>query len=234
LNEQTVQEIKPSIGLNDVSRKKVSSHRKIRFFFDFGILFRFDELKMDITESQQITKLLIDWSGGNKSALENLMPMVYDELHRIARRFMANQKEEHTFQTSDLIHEAYLKLVENDEKDWHNRAHFFGVAGQAMRHILVDYARSKSRQKRGGDAYEITLDENAAVSGDNLSQILELNEVLDKLGALDERKVRVVEMKFFGGLTMDEIAKVLKISPETAKRDWSFARIWLMRELSKS
>lgn len=187
---------------------------------------------MQGTESEQITKLLIDWSGGNRSALENLMPIVYDELRRIAKRFMANQDGEHTFQTSDLIHEAYLKLVENDEKHWQNRAHFFGVAGQAMRHILVDYARSKHRQKRGGERLKVELDENAIVSADNITQILELNEVLERLADLDERKVRVVEMKFFGGLTMDEIAEVLNVSPETAKRDWSFARAWLLRELS--
>lgn len=188
---------------------------------------------MENNNSVQITKLLIDWSGGNKLALESLMPMVYDELRRIARRFMANQKREHTLQTSDLIHEAYIKLVDNNEKDWHSRAHFFGVAGQAMRHILVDYARSKERQKRGGKARDVSLDENAVISNDNSSDILELNEVLEKLAKLDPRKVSVVELKFFGGLTIDEIAEVLKISPETVKRDWSFARTWLLKELSK-
>lgn len=190
------------------------------------------KIEMQPTESQQITKLLTDLSDGNESALETLMPLVYSELHGIAKRFMANQREGHTFQTSDLIHEAYIKLFDNGEKNWHNRAHFFGVAVQAMRHILVDYSRSKQRRKRGGNPRQITLDENALVSKDSTSEILELNEALENLAKLDKRKVRVVEMKFFGGLTMAEIAQVLDVSPETAKRDWSFARTWLMRELS--
>ncbi len=189
---------------------------------------------MSNAESQEITRFLVDWSNGNQSALEELMPIVYEELRKIAKRYMNRQDGNHTLQTTELIHEAYLKLVENKEKQWNNRAHFFGVAAQAMRHILVDYARSKQRQKRGGAAHQITFDENAFLSKDSSGTIVALHEALENLGKLDERKVRVVEMKFFGGLTMEEIAEVLKISPETAKRDWGFSRTWLLRELSKT
>ncbi len=189
---------------------------------------------MPNAESQEITRFLVDWSNGNQSALENLMPIVYDELRRIAKRFIKQQNGNHTLQTTELIHEAYLKLIDNKEKEWHNRAHFFSVAAQAMRHILVDNARSKQRQKRSGAAYQITFDENAFVSKDISGEIIALHEALDNLGKFDERKVRVVEMKFFGGLTMKEIAEVLKISPETVKRDWGFSRTWLLRELSGS
>ncbi|MBK7709159.1 MAG: sigma-70 family RNA polymerase sigma factor [Acidobacteria bacterium] len=182
--------------------------------------------------SLQITELLMSWSNGEEMALEQLMPVVYDELRRIARRLMRGQNSEHTYQTTDLIHEAYLKLVDNNEKQWQNRAHFFGVASRAMRHILVDYARAKQSQKRGGKARAVTLDETAVISNDVSGEIVALNAALENLGKLDGRKVQVVEMKFFGGLTTEEIAEVLKMSPETVKRDWRFARTWLRRELA--
>ncbi len=188
---------------------------------------------MSKVNSLQITQLLVDWSNGNQSALENLIPIVYDELRRMAKRCMNSQRSDHTLQTTELIHEAYLKLVENKQKEWQNRAHFFGVAAQAMRHILVDYARGKQSQKRGGAPRQVTLDEGAVVSKDNSGQMIALNDALERLGKMDERKVRVVEMKFFGGLTIEEIAEVLKISPETVKRDWRFARTWLLRELAE-
>jgi RNA polymerase sigma factor (TIGR02999 family) len=183
--------------------------------------------------SHQITQLLDELSLGNKEAFDRLMPLVYDELRRMAKRFMSGQPSGHTLQTTELIHEAYIKLADKKEKDWHNRSHFFGVAAQAMRHILVDYARAKLSQKRGGAAHQITLDETALISKNNSGEIIALNEALDRLGKMDERKVRVVEMKFFGGLTIEEIARVLQISPETVKRDWKFARTWLLRELAK-
>ncbi len=182
-------------------------------------------------DSIQITELLISWSNGEQTALDELMPVVYDELRRIARRLMRGQNSAHTYQTTDLIHEAYLKLVDNSDKQWQNRAHFFGVASRAMRHILVDYARSKQSQKRGGNPRAVTLDEGAVISNEVSGEIVALNSVLEELGKLDERKAQVVEMKFFGGLTTDEIAEVLRISPETVKRDWRFARTWLRREL---
>ncbi len=187
---------------------------------------------MSDNNSLQITQMLVDWSNGNQSALERLIPLVYDELRRMAKRYMRGQSAGHTLQTTELIHEAYLKLANQDEQNWQNRSHFFGVAAQAMRHILVDYARAKQSQKRGGDGFQVTLDEGAIISKDNSGEIVSLHEALERLGKLDERKMKVVEMKFFGGLTMEEIAEVLKISPETVKRDWKFSRTWLLRELS--
>jgi RNA polymerase sigma-70 factor, ECF subfamily len=183
--------------------------------------------------SHQITLLLKDWSKGDEYALEQLMPLVYEELRRMARNYMRKQPSGHTFQTTELIHEAYLKLSAGKEKQWQNRAHFFGVAAKAMRHILVDYARSKSRGKLGGWQNRITFAEDAVVSGERSEEIIALDDALNQLAVLDKRKVRVVEMKFFGGLKTEEIAGVLKISPETVKRDWSFAQAWLLRELRK-
>lgn len=184
--------------------------------------------------SHQITHLLGEWDGGDESAAEKLMPLVYDELRRMARVYMNSQRSGHTLQTTELIHEAYLKLAGKDEKHWQNRAHFFSVAARAMRQILVDYARAKQSKKRGGDWQKITLDENALVSEEQTNEIVGLDEALKDLANLDERKSRVVELKFFGGLTIDEIAGVLKISPKTVKRDWRFARTWLSRELANS
>ena len=183
--------------------------------------------------SHQITLLLVDWSKGDEFALEQLMPLVYEELRRMARNYMRRQPSGHTFQTTELIHEAYLKIVSGKDKQWQNRAHFFGVAAQAMRHILVDYARSKSAGKRGGWQERITLTETVAVSSSRAAEIVALDDALNQLAALDKRKVRVVEMKFFGGLTAEEIAGVLRISRETVKRDWDFAQTWLLRELAK-
>jgi RNA polymerase sigma factor (TIGR02999 family) len=183
--------------------------------------------------SHQITLLLLNWSKGDEYALEQLMPLVYEELRRMARNYMRRQPSGHTFQTTELIHEAYLKIASGEEKQWQNRSHFFGVAAKAMRHILVDYARSKGRNKRGGWQDRITFVEDVAVSSGRSEKIVALDDALNQLAVLDERKVRVVEMKFFGGLTVEEIAGVLKISPETVKRDWSFAQTWLLRELGK-
>jgi RNA polymerase sigma factor (TIGR02999 family) len=188
--------------------------------------------KMLTAVSHQITLLLDDWSKGDELALEQLMPLVYEELREMARRHMRRQPSGHTFQTTELIHEAYLKIAKNDGQNWQNRAHFFGVAAQAMRHILVDYARSKQSQKRGGLLEKVTLAENIAVSADQSKQIVALDEALNNLAALDQRKSRVVELKYFGGLKDKEIAEVLKISTETVTRDWRFARNWLSIELT--
>ena len=182
--------------------------------------------------SREITLLLVDWSKGDGMALENLMPLVYDELRRMAKGYMRRQPAGHTFQTTELIHEAYLKLAINDVQNWQNRAHFFGVASTAMRHILVDYARSKQSQKRGGWQEKVTLTDHNAITGDQSKDIIALDDALKTLAALDERKSRVVELKFFGGVTNEEIAEVLRISTDTVKRDWRFARTWLLRELA--
>ena len=183
--------------------------------------------------SHQISLLLLDWSKGDEYALEQLMPLVYEELRRMARNYMRRQPSGHTFQTTDLIHEAYLKIAGGEQRNWQSRSHFFGVAAKAMRHILVDYARSKNNQKRGGWQERVTLKENMRVTNQSSEEIVALDDALNRLAALDERKVRVVEMKFFAGLHVAEIADVLKVSPETIKRDWSFAQTWLLRELEK-
>ncbi len=184
--------------------------------------------------SQQITLLLIDWSKGDEHALNQLMPLVYDELRQMARNYMRRQPAGNSFQTTELIHEAYLKLDKQDGQNWQNRAHFFGVAAKAMRHILVDYARKKHRTKRGGWQQRITFSEENIISNQHSQEMVALDDALNRLGELDERKSRVVEMKFFGGLTVDEIAEVLNVSPETVKRDWSFSKTWLLRDLSTS
>jgi RNA polymerase sigma factor (TIGR02999 family) len=150
----------------------------------------------------------------------------------MASYHMRGQASGHTFQTTELIHEAYLKIAKGEERNWENRAHFFGVAAKAMRHILVDYARSKHRDKRGGFIERITFNENLTAAANRSEEIVALDDVLNQLAVLDKRKAEVVEMKFFGGLNIEEIAGVLKISPETVKRDWSFARTWLLRELA--
>ncbi len=182
--------------------------------------------------SHDITLLLVDWSKGNEMALDQLMPLVYDELRRMASGYMRRQPSGHTFQTTELIHEAYLKLAKHDEQNWQNRAHFFGVAAKAMRHILVDHARSTHSKKRGGWQERVTLTDDMAATAFRSDKIVELDDALNGLAALDERKGRVVELKYFGGLTTEEIAEVLKVSIDTVKRDWNFARNWLLRELA--
>ena len=187
---------------------------------------------MENSDSHEITLLLADWGKGDEHALEQLMPLVYGELRRTARNYMRRQPSGHTFQTTELIHEAYLKIARHDQRNWQNRAHFFGVAASAMRHILVDYARSKRSQKRGGWQERVTLANDTAVAADHSKDIIALDNALKDLAALDQRKSRVVELKYFGGITNEEVAEVLKISTDTVKRDWRFARTWLLRELS--
>lgn len=182
--------------------------------------------------SEQITQLLVDWGNGDDVALAALMPLVYDELRRMARNCLRKQPVGHTFQTTELIHEAFLKLAKNDQRAWQNRSHFFGVAATAMRHILVDYARSKSSQKRGGWQDRVTLSDDVAVSLDRSKAVVALDDALNALASIDGRKSRVVELKYFGGATNQEIAEVLGISADTVKRDWRFARTWLLRELA--
>lgn len=184
--------------------------------------------------STPITELLVRWNDGEDAALELLLPVVYEDLRRIARRAMRGQNSGHTFQTTDLIHEAYLKLAEGQRAEWQNRAHFFAVASRAMRHILVDYARSKQSMKRGGEARRVTLEETLVVGPDISGEIVHLNLLLEQFARIDPRKASIVEMKFFGGMTTDEIAEALDLSPKTIKRDWRFARSWLQREMMAS
>jgi RNA polymerase sigma-70 factor (ECF subfamily) len=178
----------------------------------------------------EVTRLLVDWGNGDQAALEELIPLVYDELRRMAGRYMRRETQGHTLQTSALVNEAYLKLVDQKSVKWQNRAHFFGVASQLMRRILVDHARSRSRAKRGGKTRMISLAGQAVLSKES-SEVIALDEALKQLAEMDPRKGRIVEMKFFGGLTTEEAAEVLNITSRTVEREWRKARAWLNRAL---
>jgi len=180
---------------------------------------------------QRVTDLLVQWSQGNDAALSELTPLVYEELRRLAHHHMGGQRPNHTLQTTALINEVYLRLADQTNPRWQNRAHFFAVAARAMRQILVSYARTQQAQKRGRGAVRVELDEAALVSPEESKEIVELHEALEQLSTLDSRKAQVVELKYFGGLNYDEIAEVLKISRITARRDWEFAKVWLYTEL---
>lgn len=182
---------------------------------------------------KRITELLVAWGNGDQASLEKLTPLVYSELHRLARHYMGRERPGHTLQTSALVNEAYLRLIDWKGVQWRNRAHFFGVSAQLMRRILVDFARSRGYAKRGGAAREVSLDEAAMVSGRRGADLVALDEALNTLESLDARQSRVVELRFFGGLKLEEIAEVLEVSVATVRRDWSLARAWLHRELSK-
>jgi len=179
----------------------------------------------------RVTQLLAEWSDGDNAALVELTPLVYEELRRLAHHFMEGQRPDHTLQTTALVDEAYLRLADQTSPSWQNRAHFFAVAARAMRQILVNYAKSSRAQKRGGGALKVELDEAAIVSPEQSKAIVDLHEALERLGTLDSRKARVVELKYFGGLNHDEIAEVMKISTMTVRRDWVFAKAWLYDEL---
>jgi RNA polymerase sigma factor (TIGR02999 family) len=180
-----------------------------------------------------VTDLLRAWASGDQAALDELLPLVYDDLRRQARRYMRAQPAGHTLQTTALVHEAYLRLVGQSPVEWNGRAHFFGVAAKVMRSILVDHARARGAAKRGGSARAITLDEAGVIAGPQASvDVLALDEALGRLAELDARKSQLVELRYFGGLGIDEAATVLGISPATVKREWTTARAWLRRELS--
>lgn len=180
----------------------------------------------------QITELLAEWSGGNQAALDELYPLVYDELHRLARRYMSRERKGHTLQTTALINEAYVRLVDQRNVQWANRSHFFAISAQIMRRILIDHARRHAYAKRGGGARQVSLDETAALALDDLSELLRLDEALKSLAELDLRRSRVVELRYFGGLNNEEIAGVLNISENTVIRDWNMARAWLYSQLT--
>ena len=181
----------------------------------------------------EITQLLKAWSEGEVAALEKLMPIVYQELRQMARRYMAQERPGHTLQTTALVHEAYLRLVHTGQAGLRNRAQFFAVCAQVMRRILVDWARSRQAQKRGGSAAALELDEALVVSEDPGRDLVVLDDALKALSAQDARKAEVVQLRFFGGLSAEETAEVLKVSPETVLRDWKLAKSWLRRELRK-
>ena len=178
---------------------------------------------------RDITRLLLAWNNGDEAALEELTPLVYQELHRLARRYMGRERSGHTLQTSALVNEAYLRLIDWKNVQWQNRAHFFAVSAQLMRRILVDFARANAYAKRGGGALHLDLEEVAVVSPDRGSDIVALDEALTSLAVLSPRQSQVVELRFFGGLSLEETAEVLKVSIGTVRRDWSLARAWLHR-----
>jgi RNA polymerase sigma factor (TIGR02999 family) len=186
------------------------------------------------TSSQTVSHLLRRLNDGDGGALDQLLPLVYDELRRMARRYMRQQPAGHTLQTTALIHEAYLRLVGQEEKHWENRAHFFGVAAHAMRHILVDYARGRQAIKRGGEARAVSLEEAAIVSAERTAELIALDDALTELARLSPRQSRIVELRYFGGLSVAETAEVLAVSSDTVTRDWNQAKAWLHRELDQS
>ena len=178
-----------------------------------------------------ITSLLVDWSNGDQSALDKLLPLVEKELHRLAHSYMRREDPDHTLQTTALVNEAYLKLIDQKKTRWQNRAHFFGIAARIMRRILMNYARDQQRLKRGGGAIQVSLSEVAVISLNKSTDLLALDEALERLAETDERKARVVELRYFGGLSVAETAEVLGISEITVLRDWKFAKAWLLRDI---
>jgi len=186
---------------------------------------------MTTSGSQGITQLLLAWSDGDQAALEKLTPLVYAELHRLAKGYMIGERPGHSLQTTALINEAYLRLIDWKNVRWQSRAHFFGVAAQVMRRILVDFARSRQYARRGGEAQKVSLDEAITVHADRSAEFIALDDALKSLAEIDPRKSQVVELRFFGGMSADETAEVLKVSKRTVEREWSLARAWLYREL---
>ncbi|HWQ34201.1 MAG TPA: sigma-70 family RNA polymerase sigma factor [Blastocatellia bacterium] len=181
---------------------------------------------------REVTQLLVAWSSGDQSALDRLIPMVYDELHRLAHRYMRRENPGHSLQTTALVNEAFLRLTEGKPVNWQNRAHFFAVSANVMRRILVDIANAHGAQKRGGRLQHVPLDDALVISEDREADLVALDDALNALAKVDERKSRVVELRFFGGLSVEETAEVLQVSPDTVLRDWRLAKSWLMRELT--
>ena len=180
----------------------------------------------------EVTQLLVAWSEGDLAARDQLMPLVYDELRRLAHRYMGRERGNHTLQTSALVNEAYLRLIDQRNVRWQNRAHFFGIAAQMMRRILVDYARKRGFAKRGSDVRPIPLEEATIVSPERAAEVVALDDALKSLAELDQRKSQIIELRFFGGLSIEETAEVLSVSPGTVMRDWTFAKAWLRREMT--
>lgn len=182
--------------------------------------------------AHEITQLLRAWSDGDQTALDRLAPLVYAELHRLARGYMHGERAGHVLQSTALINEAWMRLIDWKDVEWQNRAHFFGVAAQMMRRILVDFARERRASRRGGSAQQVSFEEVVLVSADRGAEVIALDETLNTLAKFDARKSQIVEMRFFGGLGVEETAEVLKLSPRTVKREWNLARAWLYRELN--
>lgn len=181
--------------------------------------------------SNDVTQLLKAWTAGDRQALEKITPLVYQELHQVARRYMARQGSDHTLQTTALVNEVYLRLVDCGQVNWRDRAHFFAVSARLMRRILIDFARSRGYQKRGGGVPNVSLDDTPTVGSEPDPNLIALDDALQALAAVDQRKSKVVELRFFGGLSVEETAEVLDVSSETVQRDWRMARAWLLREM---
>jgi RNA polymerase sigma factor (TIGR02999 family) len=192
------------------------------------------EQAMPAPSAQHVTRLLQAWSQGNDAALEELLPLVHQELRRLARRYMFGERPGHTLQTTALVNEAYMRLVNSRQVNWQNRAHFFAISAQLMRRILVDYARARGYRKRGGGVPKITLDEALMGPQEKGHDLVALDDALKALAGVDPRKGKVVELRFFGGLSVEEAAEVLKVSPDTVLRDWRLAKAWLAREMGKT
>ncbi|MBS1793471.1 MAG: sigma-70 family RNA polymerase sigma factor [Acidobacteria bacterium] len=182
-------------------------------------------------EQREISLILKDWGGGKRDSADLLLSLVYDELRRIARRYLRRERSDHTLQPTALVHEAYLKLIDISDVSWQDRAHFFAVASNVMRRILVDHARARTTDKRGGDAQRIALEDAGEISDPPDVDLLALDEALKQLAGFDEQQSRIVELRFFGGLTVDETAHVLAVSPATVKREWTMAKAWLFRRI---
>jgi len=189
---------------------------------------------MTTPSSHEVTQLLLAWSGGDRAVLDQLIPLVHEELRRLAKRQMGRERPGHTLQTTALVNEAYLRLIDSSRVQWQNRAHFFAISAQLMRRILVDFARARRNLKRGGKAQQVSLEEALEVAQEQGADLVALDDAMQTLATLDARQSQVVEMRFFGGLSVEETAEVLKVSPETVKRDWRLAKVWLLRELSKN
>lgn len=181
---------------------------------------------------QQVTQLLVAWSGGDQAARDELMPLVYEELRRLAHQYLRRERRGHTLQTSALVHEAYVRLVDQTSIKWQGRAHFFGIAARLMRQVLVDYARTRRYAKRGGNARRVSLDEALIVSKERAAEVVALDDALKSLAEIDPRQSQIVELRFFGGLSIEETAEVLAVSPGTVMRDWTLAKAWLRRAIT--
>jgi RNA polymerase sigma-70 factor, ECF subfamily len=214
-----------AVGYVEAS-KALKSKDKLEAFASFH------QFVANSSPRSDITALLVDWSNGNRAALDALLPLVEKELRRLAHSYMRRENADHTLQTTALVNEAYLRLADQKKTSWQNRAHFFGIAAHVMRRILLNHARDQQRLKRGGNARRVSLSEASIVARQKAHEIIALHEALEKLALVDKRKSQVVELRYFGGLDVEETAEVLRISTITVLRDWKFARAWLLREIS--
>jgi RNA polymerase sigma factor (TIGR02999 family) len=189
---------------------------------------------MSSDPQHEVTQILQNWSGGDSEAPARLMPFVYDEMRRLARVFLAKERGNHTLQPTALVHEAYVRLIDQTRVNWQNRAHFYGIAASMMRRVLIDHARAHATDKRGGASIHLSIDDVQVPVEERAAALLDLDEALERLKEMDERKCKIVEMRFFGGLSDEEIAEVLNVSTRTVLRDWKTARLWLYRELAQS